>query len=105
MAIISSKIGGSKFEYPFIADAPFSAFGQNFRTNFFSVTPSVFGQSIILIKDLYDPNSVSGSYLTDEGEEILQQMTNGELKGSFYVNIIDNKADTTGLVTKIKQYQ
>ncbi len=105
MAIISSKIGGSKFEYPFIADAPFSAFGQNFRTNFFGVTPSVFGQSIILIKDLYDPNSDSGSYLTDEGEEILQRMKDGELNGSFYVNIIDDKADTTGLVTKIKQYQ
>lgn len=105
MAIISSKIGGSKFAYPFIADAPFSAFGQNFRTNFFNATPSVFGQSIILIKDLYDPYSDNGSYLTDEGDDILQRMKNGELSGSFYVNIIDDKADTTGLVTKIKKYQ
>lgn len=105
MAIISSKIGGSKFAYPFIADAPFSAFGQNFRTNFFNATPSVFGQSIILIKDLYDPYSDNGSYLTDEGEDILQRMKDGQLNGSFYVNIINDKADTTGLVTKIKQYQ
>lgn len=104
MAIISSKIGGSKFEYPFIADAPFSAFGKNFRTNFFNVTPSVFGQSIILIKDLYDPDSRIGNCLTDEGEEVLQRMKNGELKGSFYINTITDKADTTGLVTSIKKY-
>ena len=30
MAIISSNLGDGHFNYPFIADAPFSAFGRNF---------------------------------------------------------------------------
>ena len=35
MAIISSKIGDEKkFDYPFISDAPFSEFGENFISNF-----------------------------------------------------------------------
>ena len=34
MAIISSKLGESHFVYPFIADAPFSAYGRNFINNF-----------------------------------------------------------------------
>ena len=58
MAIISSKVGGEKkFDYPFISDAPFSEFGENFITNFFEVAPEVFNQSIIMIKDLYASNS------------------------------------------------
>lgn len=45
MAIISSKIGDEKkFDYPFISDAPFSEFGENFVNNFFRVAPGVFSQ-------------------------------------------------------------
>lgn len=104
MAIISSKIGGEKkFDYPFISDAPFSEFGENFINNFFSVAPSVFTQSIILIKELYDPKAKD--YLTPFGRRILDNMKMGKIPGTFYVNVIEEKADTTGLVTSHKCYK
>lgn len=104
MAIISSKIGDEKkFDYPFISDAPFSEFGPNFITNFFDVAPSVFSQSIILIKELYDPNA--DDYLTSHGRKILQEMKNGNIPGTFYVNVIEEKADTTDLITSHKCYK
>jgi DNA sulfur modification protein DndD len=103
MAIISSKIGNKQFDYPFIADAPFSEFGDNFINNFFKIAPNVFTQSIILIKELYDPKS--DDFLNDLGKKILKKMENGEIPGTFYVNVIEEKADTTNLVTKNKCYK
>lgn len=104
MAVISSKIGGEKkFDYPFISDAPFSEFGENFINNFFKVAPGVFSQSIIMIKELYDPNSKD--YLTAFGRKILDEMKSEEIPGSFYVNVIEDRADTTGLVTTHKCYK
>ena len=102
MAIISSRIGNQHFDYPFIADAPFSEFGDNFMYNFFQIAPQVFTQSIILIKDLYDPNA--DNYLNDKGNKILEKMNNGEIHGTFYVNVVEEKADATNLVTKNKRY-
>jgi len=104
MAVISSKIGDEKkFDYPFISDAPFSEFGENFISNFFRVAPSVFTQSIILIKELYDPKA--NDYLTAFGRKILEDMKSGKLPGTFYVNVIKDKTDTTGLVTSHKCYK
>lgn len=103
MAIISSKIGHKRFDYPFISDAPFSEFGDNFINNFFKIAPKVFTQSIILIKELYDPNS--DKYLNELGFRILDKMKNGEIPGTFYVNIIKEKADTTNLITTNKCYK
>lgn len=104
MAVISSKIGDEKkFDYPFISDAPFSEFGENFISNFFRVAPSVFTQSIIMIKELYDPKA--NDYLTAFGRRILEDMKLGKLPGTFYVNIIKDKTDTTGLVTSHKCYK
>lgn len=103
MAIISSKIGNKRFDYPFISDAPFSEFGDNFINNFFKIAPNVFTQSIIFIKELYNPNSEN--YLNDLGNKILQKMINGEIPGTFYVNVIEERADTTNLVTKNKCYK
>ena len=104
MAIISSKVGGEKkFNYPFISDAPFSEFGENFITNFFNVAPEVFNQSIIMIKELYDPNSKD--LLTPLGARILKKMKDGEIPGTFYVNTIETRTDTTGLVTSHKRYK
>lgn len=103
MAIISSKIGTQRFDYPFISDAPFSEFGDNFINNFFETAPNVFRQSIILIKELYDPKS--DNFLNDLGMKILIKMENGEIPGTFYVNIIEEEADTTNLVTKNKCYK
>ncbi|HEY5590774.1 MAG TPA: hypothetical protein VIK55_07115 [Paludibacter sp.] len=103
MAIISSKIGNKQFDYPFISDAPFSEFGDNFINNFFEIAPNVFTQSIIFIKELYDP--ASENELNDLGKKILEKMKNGEIPGTFYVNVIAEKADTTNLVTKNKCYK
>jgi len=102
MAIISSRIGNQHFDYPFISDAPFSEFGDNFVYNFFNIAPQVFTQSIILIKDLYDPKA--DNYLNDKGNKILEKMKNGEINGTFYVNVVEEKADATNLVTKNKCY-
>jgi DNA sulfur modification protein DndD len=104
MAIISSKIGNEqKFDYPFISDAPFSEFGGKFISNFFKVAPGVFSQCIIMIKELYDPDSKD--YLTALGREVLADMQSDKLPGTFYVNVIEEKADTTGLVTSHKCYK
>lgn len=104
MAVISSKIGDEKkFDYPFISDAPFSEFGENFISNFFRVAPSVFTQSIIMIKELYDPKA--NDYLTAFGRKILEDMKSGKLPGTFYVNVIKDKTDTTGLITSHKCYK
>ena len=104
MAVISSKIGDEKmFDYPFISDAPFSEFGENFINNFFAVAPEVFSQSIIMIKELYDPNA--DDLLTPFGRRILDKMNKGQIRGTFYVNVIEQKADTTGLVTTHKCYK
>lgn len=104
MAVISSKMGDEKkFDYPFISDAPFSEFGENFINNFFAVAPDVFSQSIIMIKELYDPNT--DDFLTPFGRRILDKMNKGQIPGTFYVNVIEEKADTTGLVTTHKCYK
>lgn len=103
MAIISSRLGGGRFMYPFIADAPFSAFGKNFINNFFDTVPDVFDQSIILIKDLYDVDDPE--CLSEDGHKILDSMRSGELKGTFYVNRIPEEADPTTLKTTIIRYK
>lgn len=102
MAIISSRIGNQHFDFPFISDAPFSEFGDNFIYNFFKIAPQVFTQSIILIKDLYDPNAVD--YLNEKGSKILEKMKSSEICGTFYVNYVPERADATNLVTKNKCY-
>ncbi len=103
MAIISSKFGGGHYDYPFIADAPFSAFGKNFINNFFDTVPSVFRQCIIMIKDLYDINSPK--LITEDGEKVLKKMENDELPGTFYVISIPEVSDPVKMTTKIHPYK
>lgn len=102
MSIISSKVGNKSFEYPFISDAPFSEFSWNFIRNFFDIAPNVFRQSIIMIKDLCEPNSAL--LINKHGEDIAEKMRTGEIKGTFYVNYPEEKADASNLVTKKKCY-
>lgn len=102
MSIISSKIGNKRFDYPFISDAPFSEFGGNFINNFLNMAPKVFRQSIIMIKDLYDPNDVQ--YITPAGKQIVDKMKKGEMPGTFYVNWVKERADQSNLVTDKKDY-
>lgn len=103
MAIISSKFGGGHYDYPFIADAPFSAFGKNFINNFFDTVPSVFRQCIIMIKDLYDVNSPN--LITEDGEKILDKIKNDELPGTFYVISIPEISDPVNMTTEIHPYK
>ncbi len=98
MSIISSKIGNKHFNYPFISDAPFSEFSFNFINNFFNIAPNVFTQSIIMIKDLYDPKRQN--FITPDGEKILNRMNNEEMKGTFYVNYMESRNDASDMVTK-----
>lgn len=102
MSIISSKVNNSSFDYPFISDAPFSEFSMNFINNFFKIAPNVFRQSIIMIKDLYDPQV--DNFIRPEGMKIAKKMQSGELKGTFYVNYVEERADASNLVTKKKCY-
>ncbi len=102
MSIISSKVGNKSFDYPFISDAPFSEFSWNFMNNFFEIAPNVFRQSIIMIKDLCDPSAQN--LITDHGDAIVNQMKEGRLKGTFYVNYPETKADAGNMVTKKKCY-
>ncbi len=102
MAIISTKVGDNRFDYPFISDAPFSEFGDNFIKNFFRIAPNVFTQSIIMVKDLYDVDAPSN--MNTLGEEIYNRMKNGEIPGTFYINYIEERSDVTSLVTKTKKY-
>jgi DNA sulfur modification protein DndD len=98
MSIISSKVGNKSFDYPFISDAPFSEFSWNFMNNFFEIAPNVFRQSIIMIKDLYDP--ADDNLINEHGKAIVKQMNDGQLQGSFYVNYAETRADAGNLVTK-----
>lgn len=102
MAIISTKVGDNRFDYPFISDAPFSEFGDNFIKNFFRIAPNVFTQSIIMVKDLYDVEDDSN--MNTLGKEIYNKMKTGEIPGTFYVNYIEERSDVTSLVTKSKKY-
>ncbi len=103
MAIISSKFGDGRYDYPFIADAPFSAFGKNFINNFFDTVPTVFRQCIIMIKDLYDINSEN--LITTDGKAILERMENGEIPGTFYVISIPESSDPVRMTTTIEPYK
>lgn len=102
MSIISSKENNHSFDYPFISDAPFSEFGIKFINNFLDIAPKVFRQSIIMIKDLYDPDS--NDLILPGGLEIAKRMQRHELNGTFYVNFVEEKADASNLVTKKKCY-
>ena len=98
MSIISSKGNNCSFDYPFISDAPFSEFSMNFINNFFRIAPSVFRQSIIMIKDFYDPHI--DNFIRPEGMKIAEKMKSGNLKGTFYVNYVEEQSDSSNLVTK-----
>lgn len=99
MAIISSRNNNQTFDYPLIADAPLSAFGKGFIEGFFNEVPSVFNQSIILVKELYDKDRES--QLTETGERILRKK---EL-GSLYLNEVEANKSQIERDTKIICYK
>lgn len=99
MAIISSRYDNQTFDYPLIADAPLSAFGKGFIEGFFNEVPTVFNQSLILVKELYDKDRES--HLTETGERILKESDNG----SFYLNEIEENKSQIERDTKIICYK
>lgn len=99
MAIISSRNNNQTFDYPLVADAPLSAFGKGFIEGFFDEVPSVFNQSIILVKELYDKDRES--QLTETGERILKKV---EL-GGLYLNEVEANKSQIERDTKIICYK
>lgn len=105
MAIIQTQIGGTKYDAPLIADAPFSEFSRNFINNFIDETPKVFKQEIILTKDTVDTIEETGEVkLNDLGEDIRKRIINQDLKGTFYLNQPVQVEDQTNQRTIIKQF-
>lgn len=92
MAIIS--VNPSGYQYPLIADAPLSAFGQGFIKGFFEETKDVFPQSIILIKDLYDRES------TNKLNSLANDLIENRFVDTLYVNMIPNNIKPTEIQTE-----
>ena len=95
MAIISANT--SKYNYPLLADAPLSAFGNAFNKGFFEAIPDVFPQSIILVKDLYDKDQPNK--LTDLGQKLLKS----DFIKTFYINEVDEKTQQIDRTTNIER--
>lgn len=95
MSIISANT--SQYNYPLLADAPLSAFGNAFNKGFFDSIPDVFPQSIILVKDLYDKD-IEGK-LTDLGQKLLES---DNIK-TFYLNEVDEELPQIERTTRIQR--
>ena len=91
MAIITS--GNQEYNYPLLADAPISAFGEGFTEGFFEATGEVFPQSIVLVKELYDRNS--DQKITELGKRLLKDKN----VKTMYVNQVPKDAEQIDLVT------
>jgi DNA sulfur modification protein DndD len=91
MAIITS--GNQEYNYPLLADAPISAFGEAFTEGFFEASGEVFPQSIVLVKELYDRNS--DQKITQLGQRLLKD----DNVKTMYVNQVPKDAEQIDLVT------
>lgn len=91
LAIITS--GNQEYNYPLLADAPISAFGEGFTEGFFDASGQVFPQSIVLVKELYDRNSEQK--LTELGMRLLKS----DNVKTMYVNQVPKDAEQIDLVT------
>jgi DNA repair exonuclease SbcCD ATPase subunit len=91
MAIISANT--SQYNYPLLADAPISEFGDGFIQAFFEETGKIFPQSIVLVKELYNGND--RMKLSDLGKKLLKE---DNIK-TMYVNSVTEGAEQIDLVT------
>ena len=91
MAIISAN--NSQYNYPLLADAPISAFGEGFTEGFFEATGKVFPQSIILVKELYKRSD--DQKINELGKKLLKD----DFVKTMYVNHVPAGAEQTELVT------
>lgn len=91
MAVISAN--NRKYNYPLLADAPISAFGEGFTEGFFEATGKVFPQSIVLVKELYKHSD--DMLINDLGRNLLED----EKVKTFYVNQVPKEAEQKEIVT------
>ena len=91
MAIISANRTG--YNYPLLADAPISAFGEGFTEGFFEASGKVFPQSIVLVKEIYKRNDDMN--INDLGRRLLKDK---KVK-TMYVNHVPKGAEQIDLVT------
>lgn len=91
MAIISAN--NALYNYPLLADAPISAFGEGFTEGFFDAIGHVFPQSIVLVKELYKRE--------DEMKinELGKRLRDDERVKRMYVNNVPENAEQIELVT------
>jgi phage shock protein A len=92
MSVIS--VNTTQYNYPLLADAPISAFGEGFAEGFFEAVGKVFPQSIILVKELYsasDPMKIN---------ELGKKLLKDPFVKTMYVNQINEGAEQVDLVTK-----
>jgi DNA sulfur modification protein DndD len=95
MSVISANT--TKYNYPLLADAPISAFGEGFTEGFFEATGKVFPQSIVLVKDLYKGNDEMK--INELGKKLLKDPN----VKTMYVNQVNEGVEQVDLVTtKIK---
>ncbi|SHE83446.1 DNA sulfur modification protein DndD [Psychroflexus salarius] len=91
MAIISAN--NAEYNYPLLADAPISAFGEGFTEGFFEAIGDVFPQSIVLVKELYKQED--DMKINELGKRLLKD----ERVKTMYVNHVPENAEQIELVT------
>jgi len=91
MAIISAN--NKEYNYPLLADAPISAFGEGFTEGFFEASGKVFPQSIVLVKELYKASDEIK--LSDLGKRLLKDKN----VTTMYVNHVPPGAEQIDLIT------
>jgi DNA sulfur modification protein DndD len=91
MAIISAN--NAEYNYPLLADAPISAFGEGFAEGFFEAIGNVFPQSIVLVKELYKKEDEMK--INELGKRLLKDQ---KVK-TMYVNHVPEDSEQIDLVT------
>jgi DNA sulfur modification protein DndD len=91
MAIISAN--NSQYNYPLLADAPISAFGEGFTEGFFEAIGDVFPQSIVLVKELYKREDEMK--INELGKRLLKDPN----VKTMYVNHVLENSEQIDLVT------
>lgn len=95
MAVISANT--TQYNYPLLADAPISAFGEGFTEGFFEAIGNVFPQSIVLVKDLYKGSDKMK--INELGKKLLKE----EMVKTMYVNQVTEGVEQVDYITtKIK---
>lgn len=92
MAIITAN--NTEYNYPLLADAPLSAFGEGFTEGFFTATGKIFPQSLILVKELYKRDD--DQKLSALGKKLLKE----DFVQTMYVNSVPENAEQKDLMTQ-----